>query len=303
MRSYDLPIHFGNDQGKHAINADSLAVFIDSYKEIFEELTGSKIVIEIGIPTEGGWQTRLAVIGGAIVSFIGIDNASIVVRGKPSADLFYAANDAIKGFITQEAAATSEEYPRKCIEQKNKIYQQFQKDNCIDSFDLGDIAPIPKRNFNLYIRKLPDDESIYLGIAQITVSSPVWNSKSKRSWLGNIDIIEDAERAFDFDKDLTGKFWEHVKLDTLPLHTTDEMSVQLIHRPSSRVKYRVIRVLKYNDLTIDSPLSDEDISKLSSNTLADQPTKTSIGQFDLFTKNPESDASTDSLSPSEAQDE
>ena len=54
-----------------------------------------------------------------------------------------------------------------------------------------------------------------------------------------IEIIDDKESAFDFDKDLTGKFWERVKLDTLPLHTTDVMRVQLLKRPSNKVKYLI----------------------------------------------------------------
>lgn len=63
-----------------------------------------------------------------------------------------------------------------------------------------------------------------------------------------------------FDKSLTGKFWEKVTLDTLPLHTTDIMRVQLIKRPTHKVKYLAISVLKYNEDEIDTPL-DSDISK------------------------------------------
>ena len=62
--------------------------------------------------------------------------------------------------------------------------------------------------------------------------------------------------SFSFDKDLTGKFWEKIKLDSLPLHTTDVMRVQLIRKPSDRVKYQVIRVLSYNGEEIDQALSN-----------------------------------------------
>jgi len=261
MKRYELPIHFGNDNGRHEINAESLVVFIDSYQDIFEELTGSSVTIEIGIPEEGGWKTNLAILGAAI-SFIGIDNLSILIRGKPSADLFYVANHHIVEFITTEASQTSEEYPRKCIERKNKIYEQFKKDDCIDSFDVGELAPIQKRNFDSYIKKLPDEDNVYLGTTQITVSSPDW--KGKRSWRGKIDIIEDEETAFDFDKDLTGKFWEKVKLDALSLKTEDTMIVQLVYRPNNKVKYRVIRVINYNNADIDGALSDEEVAKVAS---------------------------------------
>jgi hypothetical protein len=260
MQTYDLPIHFGNTKGMHEIDSESLIVFINAYKEIFEELTNSKISIEIGVPAEGGWKTNLAIVGTAI-SFIGIDNLSILLRGKPSGDLFYTANTLIKEFLTQKADETPETYPRKCIEHKNKVYLQFQKDTCIDSFDLGNSHEIPKRDFDLYIKTIDDDESEYLGEANIEVSSPDW--KGKRSWRGKIDIVGDTENTFDFDKDLTGKFWESVKLDTLPLHTQDTMSVQLLKRPTTKVKYRVIRVLNYNNTNIDTALSDQDISKIA----------------------------------------
>ena len=146
---------------------------------------------------------------------------------------------------------------------------------------MGELFPIPRSNFNLYIVTIPDEKGDYLGKTNISVSSPDW--KGRRSWRGKIEILEDAEVSFDFEKDLTGKFWESVRLDTLPLHTPqDTMSVQLIMRPNERVKYRVVRVLKYNDINIDNPISDDDILKL-----VDEPSKLAKRnevetQLDLF---------------------
>lgn len=91
-------------------------------------------------------------------------------------------------------------------------------------------------------------------------------------------MLEDKESAFDFDKDLTGKFWEKVKLDLLPLHTTDIMRVQLIRRPTHKVKYLVTRVLAYNDEIIDLPIGVEDISKLATPKNSEVPVK----KIDLF---------------------
>ena len=102
---------------------------------------------------------------------------------------------------------------------------------------------------------------MYLGETEITVHSPDW--KGKRSWRGKIKVLGDTESAFTFDKELTGTFWEKAKLDRLPLHTTDIMRVQLIKRPSSKVKYSVIRVLSYNGEVIDEPISDEDIHRFA----------------------------------------
>lgn len=260
-----VPIHFGNFQGKHEIDSNSLLVFIEAYKEI-SDFFGVEVEVQIGVPTEGGWKSKLTI--GAIVvgtlNFIGIDNLSILFTGKESKEWFYSAHNRIKlisEFITTEANDLSDGIPKECTKQKNKIYQQFQKDDCIDSFKIDTFTAIPKINFQNYIKEIPEEEVIYLGETDITVHSPAW--KGRRSWKGKIEILYDKENSFDFDKDLTGKFWEKVKLDLLPLHTTDVMRVQLIKRPTHKVKYLAIRVLKYNEDEIDTPISDNDISKFA----------------------------------------
>lgn len=258
MESQVLPIHFGNRQGKHEINADSLLVFLESYREIADFL-GAEIEIQIGIPEEGGWKTNLFVVLG----LVGINPIAALLTGetvdewakKGHVEIVQIIND----FITREAKDIPENCPKEFIQQKNKIYQQFQKDDCIDSFRLGESEAIPKLNFPLYIQQVEDEEWIYLGETSITVSSPDW--KGKRSWRGNVEILEDKENSFDFDKDLTGKFWEKVRLDSLPLHTTDVMRVQLVRRPTNKVKYLAIRVLSYNGEEIDAPLSEEIIRR------------------------------------------
>ena len=243
MEPVNLPVHFGNLQGKHEINSDSLLVLIESYKEI-SELFGLNVEIQIGILEEGGWKATLAVIG-AVISFIGINPISILLTGETSEEWAKKGREFIiqrvNEFVTTKADELPDEIPRDGIKSKNKIYHQFQRDECIDSFRIGDLPSIPRNDFHLYIRELPDEEHIYLGETDITVSSPDW--KGKRSWRGNIEIVEDKESSFAFDKDLTGKFWEKVKIDALPLHTTDVMRVQLVQRPTSKVRYLVIRVL------------------------------------------------------------
>ena len=273
-----LPIHFGNLQGKHEINADSLLVFIESYKEI-AEVFGLVIDIQIGIPEEGGWKTNLIFV----ISFIGASPFITLLTGETADDWAKKGNAEIvrivNEFITKEAANIPEEFPKECVKQKNKIYQQFQRDDCIDSFRLGDSPSIPSSNFHLYIKEIADDESLYLGETDITVHSPDW--KGKRSWRGRIEILDDKESAFAFDKDLTGKFWEKIKLDLLPLHTTDVMRVQLIKRPSNKVKYLVIRVLSYNSEKIDTPISDEAIRGFAIFSIQPAAIKSSP-QLDLF---------------------
>jgi len=277
MPPVTLPIHFGNSQGKHEISSDSLLVLIEAYKEI-SELFGVSASIKVGIPEEGGWKANL-LIG---ISLVGVNPLAALLTGNTADEWAKMGHEQIvqkiNGFITTEASELPDEVPRECIKNKNKIYQQFQSDDCIDSFKLGGHPPIPKRNFHLYIKEMPDEEYIYLGETSITVHSPDW--KGKRSWRGKIEIVDDKESAFAFDKDLTGKFWEKVKLDSLPLHTTDVMRVQLVQRPTNKVKYLAIRVLSYNEETIDSPINEGAIFKMF-RTLAHQAT-VRTGQFDFF---------------------
>lgn len=255
-----VPIHFGNLQGQHEIDSNSLLVFIEAYKEI-SDFFGVEVEVQIGVPTEGGWKSNL-LFG---VSFIGFNSFVALLTGQTADDWAKQGHNEIvkyiNEFITTEANNLSDEIPKECTKQKNKIYQQFQKDDCIDSFKIDTFPAIQKINFQNYIKDIPEEEVIYLGETDITVHSPDW--KGKRAWKGKIEILNDKENAFGFDKDLTGKFWEKVKLDLLPLHTTDVMRVQLIKRPTDKVKYRAIRVLKYNEDEIDTPISDNDISKFA----------------------------------------
>jgi hypothetical protein len=108
---------------KHEVNSITLNTFIEAYKEIFEGFFETKIEIQIGLPEEGGWRATLGVVT-VVASFIGIDNLSILVRGQDSKDLFFAANKYITKFLTKKAENTSEDCPRKCLEQKNKIFHQ-----------------------------------------------------------------------------------------------------------------------------------------------------------------------------------
>lgn len=258
MDPVTLPIHFGNSQGKHEISSDSLIVLIEAYKEI-SECFGVSADIKIEVPEEGGWKATLLII----VSLVGANPFIALLTGNTADEWAKIGHEElvkkINEFITTEAKDLPDDIPRECIKNKNRIYRQFQSDECIDSFRMGDFPPIPKNTFHLYIKEPPDEEQIYLGDTDITVSSPDW--KGKRSWRGNIEIVEDKESAFAFDKDLTGKFWEKVKLDALPLHTTDVMRVQLVQRPTNRVKYLVIRVLSYNEQIIDSPIEDDAIRR------------------------------------------
>lgn len=261
---YKLPIHFGNKLGKHEIHSNSLITFIEAYSEIAKQC-GITMNIKITPPEEGGWNANLIIVA----SFIGINLISSLLTGK-SADYWGEIGhqkiiEEVNNFIVAKADKVHDEPTeelKECIKQKNKIYEQFLSDECIENFDLDKHPSIPRNNFQLYIKKLEDDENVYLGKTDIVVFSPDW--KGNRSWQGNIVILQDKKaKSFDFNKNLTGKFWEKIELDALKLHTQDTMSVQLIEKPTKRIQYQVIRVLTYNNVSIDDELSENNIRKLA----------------------------------------
>jgi len=266
---YSLPIHFDNFQGKHEINSDTLFVFVGAYKDI-AEVYGLHLDVQICVLKEGGWKSNLIFL----VTFVGFNPFVALLTGETADDWAKKGHvhvvKKINEFLTLKASELPEEFPKECVKQKNRMYEQFQKDNCVDTFHLGDFPPIARSDFYLYIKDLKDDEYVYLGEAEITVYSPDW--KGKRSWKGKINLVDEYASSFAFDKDLTGKFWEMVRLDNLSLHTTDVMRVQLIRRPTYKVKYLVIRVLSYNDQIVDAAIPDEAIGKFAIFAKPDRPT-------------------------------
>jgi hypothetical protein len=289
--SVEFYIHFDGVDDKHEINSQSLLIFLEAHHKIAKHF-GIHTDVKIGVPEQGSWGVVITTL---IISLVAPEIAPFIT-GKQSGEWgeigHQKAIELVNEFIITEPKNISDEEMtdelRECIEQKNKIYTQFIKDTCINSFDLDKYPSIPRNNFQLYIKELPDKDCIYLGKTDIVVSSPDW--KGNRSWCGNIEILEDTKSSsFNFDKNLTGKFWEKVTLDVLSLHTTtDTMSVQLVEKPMAKVKYQVIRVLSYNDTKIDDELSDSDIEKIA---LLDSDKKTTQkkqnkGQLNLFSDLP-----------------
>lgn len=253
-------IHFENPEGMHEISAETLVIFIDAYKGIAKQF-GLEVDLNLTIPEEGGWKAGLVVW---TISFIGINPLLILFTDKSGEDWAKKARSEIvtliNQYITKKADEIQPPLPRECLEQKNKIYHQLQKDECVTGFKLGGSPAIPKKDFHLYIAELPDEKPIYLGITEISVFSPDWHGK--RSWRGSIEILSDQEKSFDFEPDLTDKFWDCVRGDKLTLHTTDVMQVQLIEWPIRKVKHRVVRVLRYNEIQVDDPLPEGVISSM-----------------------------------------
>lgn len=271
-------IHFGNPEGLHEISADTLITFIEAYKEIAKHF-GVEVKLNLTIPEEGGWKANFA----WIVSFVGVSPFLVLFTGQTAEELAKVGHEkvisVIDSYITKETEDLVVEPPKECVEQKNRIYRQLEKDDCVASFKLGNRAPIPKKDFYLYVSIIPDEKPTYFGLTAISVFSPDWHGQ--RSWRGRIEMLSDQERSFDFDRNLTNQFWDHVRRDQLTLHTTDVMQVQLIEFPKRRVRHRVIRVLSYNGTQIDTPLSESVISSLCRLTDVEANEQTEA-QIDLF---------------------
>ena len=256
-----VPIHFGNDT-KHEISEKSLLALLSAYKNIINEL-GLDVEIHLTTPTDGGWRSSLLIwvfglfTGALIPLFTGYSPEELGKMGHK--ELVRVINE----FLTKPNDELKPNIPTECIKHKNNMYQQFQYDECIEYIEIDQSQKIMKNDFNQYITVIEEDndpQCVYIGEKNIIVSSPDW--KNKRSWKGTVD---GGEASFKFDLNLTGKFWEKIKLDKLDIHTgTDNMLVQLAMCENVRPKYLVIRVIKYNDMDIDSCLIIEDLNQILS---------------------------------------
>lgn len=257
-----VPIHFGNDT-KHEISEKSLLALLNAYKNIINEL-GLDVEIHLTTPTDGGWRTNLFLFistlynllsGGIVPLFTGYTLDELGKMGHP--ELVRIINE----FLTKPNSELKPDIPNECIKHKNKMYQQFQSDDCIEYIEIDQSQKIMKHDFNQYITIIEEENNpkcVYIRERNIIVSSPDW--KNKRSWKGTVD---NNEVSFRFDLDLTGKFWEKIKLDQLDIHTgTDNMLVQLAMCENVKPKYLVIRVIKYNDMDIDNRLVTEDLNRI-----------------------------------------
>lgn len=268
MNQVIIPIHFGNPEGKHEISADSLIIFIQSYKEIALHF-GYDIDIEIGVPEAGSWKTNLTVKAiRRIATILTTDLLVTLFTGMTLEDWAKKANvefisPLINEFITTPSENTPENIPIKCLEQKNLIFKSFGNDNCIIDFQLANLARIPKINFPNYITEIPEKDSdiTYFGEKQIEVSSIDWTGKNV--WRGKT-TSEHIDLSFKFDKKLTKSFWRAIENNELKsLHTFDVMRAQLLEIVSDgKPKYEVIRVLNYSIYEIDKALSIEEIEKV-----------------------------------------
>jgi hypothetical protein len=271
-------IHFGNPEGLHEISADTLIIFIEAYKEIAKQF-GVKVELHLTIPELGGWKANLA----WGVSFIGVSPFLVLFTGENTDEWAKKGHDqiisAIDNYITIKTEELEAHPPKECIEQKNRIYRQLGKDECVTNFRLGNHPAISKRDFHLYLSEIPDVKPTYVGLTNIAVFSPDWHGE--RSWRGRVEILSGQERSFDFERKLTHRFWDHVHRDKLKLHTTDVMQVQLIEFPIRKVNHRVIRVLSHNGTLIDTPLSENVISSMCRLSDSEVPQNTQP-QSDLF---------------------
>ena len=259
MSEYELPIHFENPEGLHEISTKTLFELIDGYKAISKEF-GLDLDISVGVPSIGGWRAELKFIAIGVL----INPSVAILTGENLEEWGKKAHheivEIVNDYINKESSEINVPLPKECIEAKNRIFEQLQRDQCVVGFRLGDFPVIPRVNFHLYIERVVDEKPIYRGQTKIIVSSPDW--LKKRSWRGRIEIIDTQERSFDFELSLTRNFWQGVQDNLFPLQTADAMQVQLIEYPSRKIKYSVARVLSYNNIEIDQPIPEDLVNSL-----------------------------------------
>ena len=125
MDNQVLPIHFGNLDGRHEINSDSLLVFIDSYKEISEAF-GFSVDIQIGIPEEGGWKAVLIL---AITS-IGASPFITLLTGETADDWAKKSRSEIvlvvNNFITKKLQISPRSFLKNVSSRKIRFMSNFR---------------------------------------------------------------------------------------------------------------------------------------------------------------------------------
>lgn len=280
MNEASLTVHFGLPNDEHDVPATSLIALIDTYHAIFSALK-IDATIRLSVPKYGGWKNTFK------FSLNAMPVMAVVIpflTGQSIDDWTLKGNKAIvkpiTEFIISTADKTSEDAPKVCIDAKNKLFQQLEKDTCITFIQLGNSTRIPRNDFNKRIQKLPEDEHSFLGLMEIAILSPDWSGQ--RAWTGT--IFENNKRkkiSFDFDKSSTVNFWALIKQNGLHLKTRDVMVAQLAYNESNKPSYRVMRVIRHNDQEVDSPLSAEDFKSRITNTNR-RPSASNPEQMTLF---------------------
>lgn len=84
--------------------------------------------------------------------FFGVSTFLVLLTGQTAEDLAKVGHEklisAIDDFITKKTEELEFHPPKECAGQKNRIYRQFEKDECVANFKLGNRTPIPKKNFH-----------------------------------------------------------------------------------------------------------------------------------------------------------
>lgn len=170
---------------------------------------------------------------------------------------------------------------RDAYEAKNSFYESCATTPTIRAIGFNEqpTFPIKRNEFPKHLSALPpkeeDEEAWFVSTAQLRVTSPNWDRNDRaRQWKGRDH--QGRDRYFRIEDE---DFWNHVALDEIDTHIIDTMTVQWAFqgRPDHPKNCRVLRVLKFNNSVLSSPLSDDEIA-----THIGQIRKLNENQGDLF---------------------
>lgn len=179
--------------------------------------------------------------------------------------------DSAKSFLTtnerelRRAGVTPQRF-HEAYEARNDFYQALASDPEVQGigFDEAPFFPIRRKDFALLQVALgPKEEAASdieweVELVSLKVTSPNWDvNDEKRPWKGKDHLNRD--RFFRIDD---AQFWRYVHSKKLDPKIIDTILAQLAFPKGQRRNSRVLRVLKFNDVTLGDALDDNALSAL-----------------------------------------
>lgn len=129
-------------------------------------------------------------------------------------------------------------------------------------FDERPIFPIQRDQFPEHHSTLPPPEEVdelwFATTAVLRVTSPNWDRSDRaRQWKGRDH--QGRDRYFRIEDE---EFWNLVEREAISTHIIDTMKVQWAYqgRPEQPKNCRVLKVLEFNELTLATPLPDDELA-------------------------------------------
>lgn len=268
---------------------------------IFEETLpqGVKGEVLLTVPKEGCFEADYVIYGVATCLAVQIANKAVpaaldafckemlgysiteiaTIMSKSTAQklkhefLIYFIVTSISLYLNRRAKSSLphlNKYPKEKIKLqkgKNKTYKTLHDNPAINSISYDGHQYIPRNSFNEYINTSIEDfvDITHLSLREglIEVVSPVsFTEKTQRGWAGNFFPKPNKKELLYFSIN-DDNFKKYAATNKLKPAVEDVMKVQMLHLPSEKIKYQVLRVIEFNNVKISHPLTKEEMLNLN----------------------------------------